>query len=356
MEDDQNQTPQAPEPAPTRTERPKGGFLSNLLSGQNSRWLIIGGGVAVVIIALIALSLSGVIGGKVAATVNSEKIYQSQLDKEYNAYASQYEQSNKKKPDAKMETEIKKLILERLIQQELIKQAATSEGAEVSKKELDQRVQQIEKSTSKEQLEKTLKQMNWTMDDLRSMIENQLLATKVREKVTKGIKITDADVDKYYKDNKKNYLVPDTVSVKIATLKKKSEADALKGSVDGGKNFDEAVKKYIKGGVTAQQLSKDQIVGIYGKELSDEVFKLGAGSVGSVIKAKNGIYLAKVEKQEKGRQKEFKEVKEEINSMLSSQKQMERFNTWLQNLRKKAKIVINDKKLQSSGNLPGGHP
>lgn len=348
MEESNDKTPEiTPENSRSTGSKP---------SMQNNRWLMIGLGAGALIILLIVLFLKGPLGGKVAATVNGSKIYQTQLDKEYNAYSKSFEQSNKKKPDAKMEKEIKKLILERLVQQELIKQAAEKEGISVGKKELDDRIDQIKKSTSKQQLEQTLKQMNWTEDDLRAMIENQLLSTKVREKVTKDLKVTDSDVSKYYKDNKKNYLVPDTVSAKIATFKKKSEGDEFAASVEGGKNFDEAVKKYIKGGVTAQQLSKDQILGIYGKELAEQAFGLGAGEMTSVVKTKNGIYVAKVEKKEKGHQKEFKEVKEEIKSMLVSQKQMEKFNTWIQNLKKKAKIDISDKDLKTTSNLPTNHP
>ncbi len=343
--EDQNQVPQS------------GGRSSNS-STQNNRWLFIGLGAAAVIILVIALMLKGGLGGKAAATVNGEKIGQAQLDKEYNAYSISYSKGNGgKKPDKKMEKEIKKLILERLIQQELIKQSADKLGVSVTKKELDERIDQIKKSTSEAQLNKTLKDMNWTMDDLNNMIESQLLSTKVRDKVTKNLKVTDADVEKYYKDNKKNYNVPDTVSIKIATLKKKSEGDALVASVDGGKSFDEAVKKYVKGGVTAQQLSKDQILGIYGKELANEAYSASAGSITSVITTKTGTYVAKVEKKEKGHQKTFKEVKEEIKSMLGSQKQMEKFNTWIQDEKKKAKVTYTDKSLKTtSNNMPNGHP
>lgn len=352
MEENQKQAPEA------KSQVKKGGIgsLFDSLKDPNNRWLVIGVGVGALIITLIILFLTGVVGGKVAATVNGEKIYESQVNKEYEAYVASYKMQNKKAPDSKMEKEVKKLILERLIQQALITQAAEKEGVKISKKELDQRIDQIVKSSGKEQLDKMLKQMNWSMDDLRNTIENQLLSTKVREKVTKGIKVTNKDAEKYYKENKKNYLVPDTVSVKIATFKKSSEADAFIEAADGGNKFDDAAKKKIKGGVTAQQLSKDQITGIYGKELADKVFGLGVGQMTSAVKTKNGVYVAKVEKKEEGRQKSYKEVKEEIKSMLSSQKQMEKFNTYIQDLRKKAKITIYIKELKTTSNLPTGHP
>lgn len=199
--------------------------------------------------------------------------------------------------------------------------------------------------------------MNWTMEDLENMVENQILATKVREKVTKGIKTTDKDAEKYYKDNKKNYLVPDTVSAKIATFKKQKEADDFLASVKGGKKFDDAVKKYIKGGVTVQQLSKDQITGIYGKKLADEVFALDKNGLSSVVKTKNGTYVATIDKKEKGKQKKYGEVKDEIKSMLASQKQMEKFNTYLEGLKKDTKIEYVNKELETKGSaLPSGHP
>ena len=355
MEEDKNKTPDSGMDKTSETSE-----STRKPSGKsNNRWLMIGIGAGAVIILVILLFARGPLslGGKVAIKVGSENILESQIDKEYTAYSKQYEQANKKKPDKKMKKEIQKLIAERLVQQELIKVAAEKEGVKVTDKELKERIDQIKKSTSKEQLDKTLKQMNWTMEDLENMVENQILATKVREKVTKGLKTSDKDAEKYYKDNKKNYLVPDTVSAKIATFKKQKEADDFLASVKGGKKFDDAVKKYIKGGVTAQQLSKDQITGIYGKKLADETFALEKGGVSSVVKTKNGTYVTTIDKKEKGKQKTYKEVKEEIKSMLASQKQMEKFNTYLEALKKKTKVEYVNKELKTkASSRPSGHP
>ncbi|TET55273.1 MAG: hypothetical protein E3J54_00425 [Actinobacteria bacterium] len=356
MEEDKKKVPGEEQEQKGRVEEKKGSSKKASGKGLNS-WLFIGVGVGAIIVVLIILFLTGVVSfGKVAASVDGTKIYLSQVEKEYEAYAASYKQSNKKSPDKKMEKEIKKLIMERLIQQELVKQAADKEGTKVTKKELDERIEQIKKSTSKKQLDKTLKQMNWTMDDLRNMLENQILSQKLREKVTKGVKVSDKDVKDYYEKNKKQYEVPETVKAKVATLKKKKEADALAASVKGGEDFDKAVKKYVKGGVTAQQLGKDQIVGIYGKELADAVFALDAGGTTGAVKTKNGTYVAKVEKKEKGHQKKFSEVKEEVKNMLKSQKEMEKFNKYTQDQRKKAKVKVYIKELETKGNLPSSHP
>ncbi|RJQ31556.1 MAG: hypothetical protein C4562_05820 [Actinobacteria bacterium] len=331
-----------------RESRKKPSLLDQYLPSSTSKLIA-----ALVIVAIVGVAgffIYSATAGKAAATVNGEKILLSQINSEYSAYVSQYTAANKQKPNKQMEQSIKRLILERLIREKLIKQAAEKEGIKVSDKDIDKGVEQIKSSTSKEALEKGLKQMGWTMDDLRNRIADQLLQTKIREKETKGIEIKDEEVKKYYDQNKKNYYVPEQAKVKIAKFDSQDKAHKFLADVNGGKDFDAAAKTHVKGGVQSQSLGKDQITGIYGKAVTDAVWKLSNGQVSDDVKGQSGYYVAKLESKSAGKQKTFNEVKQEVKGMLTSQKQQEKFNTWLEDVRKKATIKVLVKELEQASN------
>ena len=306
-------------------------------------WIALG---IVVVIAVVLLFVFGVFGGKVAATVNGEKIYLSEVDKEYEQYEKQFTANNKQKIKSDQQKQIKSLIVDRLIRDELVKQAAEDEDIKVSQKDVDKGVKQIKDSTSPEALKKGLKQMGWVEADLDEHVRNQLIQTKLREKKTKGIKITDKDTEKYYKENKANYKVPDQVKVKIAKVEKKSDADKM--AKEAASDFDKAAKKYAKSGYDSQDLSKDQITGIYSKEFAEAAFKLNKGETTAVTKVQGGYAIAKVEGKTSAHQKTYKEVKEEIKTMLKAQKEQEAFDEFIDKFKKDSdvEILIDDLKPQ----------
>lgn len=328
----------------TSTSTGKKNSIVSLLTEGNNKWIAIG--IIAVIVIVAVLYFFGPLGGKVAATVNGKKIYLSEVDNQYDAYVKQFQQNNQQKPNKEQEKNIKSMILDRLIKDEVIKQAAEKEGVEVSKKDVDKGVKQIKDSTSPEALKKGLEQMGWTEADLADHVENQLVQTKLREKKTKGIKVTPADAEKYYDQNKINYKVPDQVNIQIAKVTSKGDADKV--AAEGKSDFDKAAKKYAKSGYQAQLLSKDQLTGIYSKELAAAAFNASAGQVTSVFKVQGGYAVGKVKGKQAAKQRTYKEVKQEILTMLKSQKEQEAFDKFIEDFKKKQdiKILIDDLKPQ----------
>lgn len=303
--------------------------------------------VAVVLVLTIVIGTGcSLLGGKVAATVNGKKIYLTEVDNQYKTYVNQLKQNKQPAPAKDQANNIKSMMLERLIRNEIIKQAAEKEGVKVSDKDVKKGVDQIKASTTKEQLQKGLKQMGWTEEDLADYVKGQIIETKLREKKSNGAKVSVKDAEEYYKQYKVNYKVPDQINVAIARVTK--EADGNKIADEGDENFEQSAKKYSKAGYSpALPQGKDQLKFNYSEEFANVVFKLNKGEMTSVIKVNGGFAIAKAEgDMVPGYQKAFKDVKQEIMALLKNQKEQGNFEKYIEDFKKNAKIEIVVKELK----------
>jgi foldase protein PrsA len=92
-----------------------------------------------------------------------------------------------------------KSTLDGLIEEKLIYQEAAKQEVAVSTKEIDDRLAEIEKQLGgKEALDYALKSQGYTLEQVKDQIKTQLIVEKI---LGKDIKVSDADVESYIKDN-----------------------------------------------------------------------------------------------------------------------------------------------------------
>jgi foldase protein PrsA len=164
-----------------------------------------------------------------------------------------------------------------LVEQAELNQKAASMGITVTDAEITKRLDTIKKqsfgNSEKKLLAAAKKQGYEDEAAIRSdVVRPQLVSEKVQQKVTKGVKVTDAEVKKYYDDNKSLYQQPESRSVRyILVGKSKATAQSvyqqlLKG---GDKAWCRLAKKYAKD-ASGQNcgkatFSKGQTVAIFDK-------------------------------------------------------------------------------------------
>jgi parvulin-like peptidyl-prolyl isomerase len=118
----------------------------------------------------------------------------------------------------------------------------------VTDKEIQARIDQVKKqyfSGSETKLEQQLKVQGYTTDSFRADIGAQLLSEKIYDEVTKDAKVTDAQVAKYYAENKKSqYEIAESRDVRHILVKTKAEADKIYAEIKAGGDFAALAKKY----------------------------------------------------------------------------------------------------------------
>ncbi|HZD60790.1 MAG TPA: SurA N-terminal domain-containing protein, partial [Anaerolineae bacterium] len=165
-------------------------------------------GLAVVLIAVVALSVAGCSKEPLAAKVNGKKITVAEVDEKLQLQLKQLEQQYggqhgemfKGAEGEKIKNQLKQTILDQLIDMELILQEADKQGIKVTDKEVDKKIAEIMKSSNlKDQkaLEEALKKTGMTLDKFKGEIDKVIRLEKL---ISKGLKVTDKDVEKYYNE------------------------------------------------------------------------------------------------------------------------------------------------------------
>ena len=117
----------------------------------------------------------------------------------------------------------------------------------VTDKEIDARIDQVKKQSfggSQAKLDKQLKEQGYTKESLRADIKAQLLSEKIYDAVTKDAKVTDAEIAKYYQQNKSQYSQAESRDVRHILVKTKAQANKIYDMIKAGGNFAALAKKY----------------------------------------------------------------------------------------------------------------
>lgn len=304
-----------------------------------------------VMVAVVSTGCSKNAASTAIATVNGVAIPKSAVD-------SQIAQMKKASPSSfegtmgvQVEKQYRAQVLESLIQLELIKEAAKDLKVSVTDKQVDDYVDQLtQQYGGKDALKSAMDSAGFDMKTLREQIRNNLLADAVGTKVTTGtINVTDEQIKAYYDKNKANYSTPAQVHAQhiLVSATDTVLADSLLKKAKDGDDFAGLAKKYSidpgskdAGGDLGWAASSS-----YVKEFADAVDSM---KVNAIVKVESdfGIHIIKLLGRRAASQQTLAEAKDSIKQTLSQTARSEKFSDYIDGLRKKAKIVINDAELK----------
>lgn len=302
------------------------------------KWQI---GLALLLLALV-LPVLAACNRKAVARVNGLPIYQSQIDEQINLFKQQQPGSLQGPGGQEQEKRLRAQILDVLINQQIILQQAKKQHITASAKEINDQLDQIKRVFPDEKkFAEALAQRGLTVEQLRDKIDERLLVNKIQEQVTQGLAVAESDIRDYYEKNKSVFKEPDRWKLRHILVKTKVAAEKVAAELAKGADF--AAK--------AKAVSVDKQTNTQGGELQwqgqpqmlpetyNAVKDLGAGQRSGVVSASDGFHIYQVDDRKPARQRGFEEVKDQIRQQLLAQKQRVKFQGWLDNQRKKAKIV-----------------
>jgi peptidyl-prolyl cis-trans isomerase C len=170
--------------------------------------------------------------------------------------------------------------------------------------------------------------------------------------------VPDADVEKYYAAHPEEFNRKDEVRVSQILLKDKGKADKVaaevralpKGPTADQKPFRDLVAKYSEDEDSKQRsgdltfFDKESVA--YPKPLVDAAFKLAeVGDVAGPIKTDKGYHIIKLTQKKPGFTRPLAEVKRQIQQRLFRDLRTKSMDTFIADLRQKAKIEISEEKL-----------
>lgn len=226
----------------------------------------------------------------------------------------------------------KKNYLERMITKRLLLREAKKEGIE-KEKEFQERLSEL-----REQL---------------------LIEMLLKKKITTDFRIDDAELKKYYEAHKEEFKRPPEINTRHILLKTEEEARQIQEKLMKGEDFVELAKKYSidpAAKVTGGELGYHPR-GSLVPEYEEEAFKLKkVGQISGIVKSRFGYHLIRLEGIKPPSYAQFDEVKELIRQRMIQEKQGEILQKYIEDLKKNAKIKINEDLLKDEKAEPKPAP
>ncbi len=157
---------------------------------------------ALLVLATLAGCSSTKAGDDVAATVDGQKIYRTDVEKYYQNQTTGSEQQ----PAGEQATSLRLSILRELIDNEILMRRAAKLGLLATDEEVERKLSEIKSPYTTEQFEARLKEKKITADDFKRDIRRSLTVDKVLNKeVTSKVNISDQDISNYYNEHKSEF-------------------------------------------------------------------------------------------------------------------------------------------------------
>jgi len=214
--------------------------------------------------------------------------------------------------------ETKKLVLEELIRQQLLVEAAEKRG--IGKK-------------------KTIAD---AVDEFKKTLLVRELAVEIAEKIV----VTDADAKTFYKENEELFKEPAQWRIREIVVDNEGKAKELVVNVLQGADFEQIARENSISETAANGGDVGFVVEFADPKVQNTVFTLEEGSISNVFKGDKGYYVIKLEEKEEGLLQSFDEVKEELKEGLAAMNQQQAIIDYVEDLRSKADIEINENLLK----------
>jgi EpsD family peptidyl-prolyl cis-trans isomerase len=247
--------------------------------------------------------------GPYLAKVGSVNITQADLDREMKNLP-EFAQKFFEGPGGKEK------FLDELIKKELIYQEALKKGVDKNPEFL-KKVEEFKKIT----------------------LISQLLEKEIETKA----KVTEKDAKDYYDKHKEELASVSQIRASHILVKTETEAIKILESLKKGADFAALAKKSsidtgtAKNGGDLGYFSAGQMA----PEIEQAAIKLKPGEVSGPVKTKLGYDIIKLVDKKMGKPIEFEKIKNAIMQRISSEKQKEVFDSYVENLKKSYKVDIN---------------
>lgn len=314
-------------------------------------------GKAVFLFAVVCLFVASSLGAKVVnktvATVDGEMILMSEYERRAKPVIEEYEKFLTG-PDKEIKIkELKKKILEQMIDEKILIQEAKRKKVKVNSKEIQDGIGEIRKRFgTEEEYNQELARQGLSEEKFREQVKEQLMVIKLidQEIKAKVVSPTDTEIEDFYKQNESEMVEPEQVRARHILIKVDENTDKnkalrrireiLKEVKKGETSFAEFAKKYSEGpsaprGGDLGFFIRGQMV----REFEDAAFALKVGEISDVVETEYGYHIIQCIEKKASEKKSLEEVRDYLRNFIFQKRMEEQYEKWLRTLRDKASIT-----------------
>ena len=290
--------------------------------------------------------------GEKVAVVNGVVITRDQYDKELQVHLRRVSQQGRQISNDQM-AELKKKILEGLIEGEVLYQESRKAGIKVDNQRANDQLAAIKKRfPNDEAFKKALNDMHLTEDEVKMQIRRGLAIRElIDQKVASKIVIKDEETKAYYDGNPQFFQQPEQVKTSHILIKveptadeaakteaRKKIAEVQQKLKDGG-DFATLAKEYSQGpssvkGGSLGYFRRGQMV----KPFEDAAFSMKTNEVSDLVETRFGYHIIKVNDKKPEQTLAYADVKDKIAQRLKQEKIEKDAAQYIEDLKKSAKV------------------
>lgn len=228
--------------------------------------------------------------------------------------------------------------MDTLINNELIRQAAEKAKIVVTDADVEKELDAVRKNfATEEEFQSTLEMYGMTLDGLKKELTPQ---AQLRKLLEPQVKVTDADIQKYYDDNLESLKTPEKVKAAQIVVATKAEADTILAELKNGADFSATAKEKSTDAATKDNGGELEYFAKADVEevISNAVFALKTGELSGVVEASDGFHIYKLTDRQAAVTPTLDEKKEEIRETLTTDQISQLSTDWMTNEKASAKI------------------
>lgn len=293
------------------------------------------------IISLIVFSLSHpaqALEDSLIAIINNEIITQKDLDDFVNFMRVQLSAQYSEKETGEKIDQMGPDLINRLVEDRLILQAAQKEDIVIDQNRIKARVGPIrQRYRSEADFLNALTAQGLTLADVELKIEEQLLMMEIIERqIRSKIVVKPQEVTDYYSAHSQDLKAPEQRQVRLVTIKDSKLARRMERAIAKYGDLDKIAETY-----SLEIIDLDWVIARQLKpEIADEVFGLEEGALWLHLDKDGDSYIFEVKSIKPPEEMSLSEAQKEISSFLFETKMQTALVEWLDELRAGAYIDI----------------
>jgi peptidyl-prolyl cis-trans isomerase SurA len=312
--------------------------------------------IAIAAILLITASTSwGEIVDRVIAVVNDDVITQYELDSTVELILKRNEQNIRPEDRERITAEARKALLDRLIEDLILRQEARRLGIAVREEELTSTIQEAlaKRNLSIDTLQEALIKDGTNYEKYREAMRSDMIKTRILQReIRPRVSVTNEEIGAFYQEHRDEY--EGKLRVRLLMIALPVPAGSDQAAQAAQRTMAESILKRIRAGEYFEALANENSMG-QGRSggdigyvekgsmnpiIEEVAFNLKPGEVSGVIETPQGFYIIKALDKRGGGSLSLKATRAEIEERLYAEKMDKKYTEWLAEKRQKAHVEI----------------
>jgi len=191
---------------------------------------------------------------------------------------------------------------------------------------------------------------------LNRLKDTLLLGEFVKKEILEKANVTDQDVKAYFDQHKADL---GAVRISHILVASQQEAEQILQKLKAGESFGSLAKQYSlddKTKANGGDLGWVKWQQFGSASLKDAAFKLNPGEVSGIVQSQFGYHIMKVTDKKPAVDSDFVKLKDALKEQVAEKKKEDLFETYVKDLRSKAKITLNAQNLAAVNVAPQQQP